>query len=128
MADKKKGVQLTESLARRLVGMLHEFERRERQSKVTRRIPKSSGYIPIMRFELTEDLLAGSSANATLLSQDPDDGTWTAGTSPDDDEEIYDPDLIEAGMKLATGQLILAYRNPASGLLNLLQSSCPVPA
>jgi len=126
MADKKKGVQLSESLARRLVKMLHEFERRERQPKATRRIPKSSGYLPVMRFELTEDLLAFSSANATRMIQDPDDGTWTLGDSPEDDEEIYDTDLIGTGNKLVDGTAIYAYREPTSGLMNLLQSPCPV--
>jgi hypothetical protein len=124
MADKKKGVQLTESLARRLVGMLHEFERRERQPKATRRIPKSSGYLPILRYKLTEALNDNDHATATLTTQDASDGTWDDGTSPDDDEEIYSDSSTFSTGAIASGSYVLAWRNPATGLLNLLQGPC----
>lgn len=125
MAD-KKGVQITESFARRLAKLLRWGERKMQPAPTKRRrLDKANGYVAILRYKLTEDLTQGSNATATLTTQNSSTGAWTDGTSPDDDEEIYDG-VLQTGYKIASGQIVYVYRNPASGLLNLLQTiNCP---
>ena len=91
-----------------------------------RRIPKRQDYVAIVHAVLTEDLLSGDSATATLLYQDTD-GVWSAGDPTDDEVIIYASEYagsfpISAGKKLADGVVVIAARNPASGCLNLIGS------
>jgi len=119
-----KGVQFSEDTARRLVAMLRDFERRKRPPKSARRLPKMGGYVAILRYKLTEALNDNDHATATLTFQDASDGTWDDGTSPDDDEEIYSDSSTFSTGAIASGSYVLAWRNPATGLLNLLQGPC----
>lgn len=125
----EKGVQFDEATARRLIKAMRLVERELRpKAKRRRRVPKVGGFLPIMRYVLNEDLLAGDSASATRDIQDPDDGTWDALDGADATEDVYDG-VMEAGQKLPTNRIIYVYREPSSGLLNLIQAQgCPEPA
>jgi len=122
-SEPKKGVQFSESTGRRLIAMLREFDRLKRRPKA-RRIPKSGGYLPILRFKLTENLNNDSNATATQTFQNPSTGAWLDGTSPDDDEEIYSDSSTFSSGHITSGSYVLAWRNPATGHLNLLQGPC----
>lgn len=123
MANPKK-VVLSEAAARRLIKIMPFVERMMRAPKGRRRVPKVGQFIPIFRYKLTEDLPDNDHATATLTRQDASDGTWDDGTSPDDDEEVYsDASTFTAG-HIPANSYILVWRNPATGLLNLLQGPC----
>lgn len=122
MAD--KGVQFDPATAKRLIKAMRLVERELRpKAKRRRRVPKVSGYLAVMRYRLTEQLLAGASAAGVRTIQDPDDGTWS--DLDDVEEDIYD-DILPADTALEIDDIAIVYREPSSGLLNLLQAQkCP---
>lgn len=122
MAD--KGVQFDAATAKRLVKAMRLVEKHLRPTaKKKRRVPKAGGYLAVMRYRLTEQLLAGASAAGVRTIQDPDDGTWSDLDTVE--EDIYD-DLLPTGTALEIDDIAYVFREPSSGLLNLLQTkNCP---
>lgn len=137
----KSGV-ITEEFARRLGVALRWVERlmQLEGTPTPQKNYRGRGFIPIVWVKLTEDLLRDNIASGTLLYQDDDpdaDGTggdWSEGADDDDTVIVYAKhltgtiNLIPVDYKLASGCVVACSRNPQSGLLNLLQSTCcPVP-
>lgn len=121
----QKGALPAVSFLMRLAKVLPWAERQMRLGGSTRRLKKSGGYLPIFRYKLVDNLTSGTgtSATATLTFQESD-GTWLDGTSPDDDAELYADSSTFSSGHIASGSYVLVWRNPATGLLNLLQGPC----
>lgn len=122
----EKGVLISRQFARRIAKILPWAETAMRLGIGSRRIPKAGGYLPILRYKLVDNLTSGTgtSATATLTFQNPSTGAWSDGTSPDDDAEIYADSSTFSSGHIASGSYVLVWRNPATGLLNLLQGPC----
>jgi hypothetical protein len=130
--------RITERFAKKIAKAVKQSEAdsRHRDSSTPKRIPRATGLVAIEWVKLTEDLLRDDIASGTLLyqSDDPDaDGTggdWTEGAEDYDTVTVYAKhltgtiNLIPDGYKLASGCVVACSRNPQSGLLNLLQSTC----
>ena len=113
-----------------------ERDMRTRKARPKKRTRQARGFIPIVWVKLTADLNRNSFAAGTLLYQadDPGDdgagGAWTLGTDDDATVKVFAKhltgtiNLIPDGYKLASGCVVACSRNPQSGLLNLLQSTC----
>lgn len=134
--------RITERFAKKIAKAVKQSEHdgRRRDSSTPGRKRRAAGMVAIEWVKLTEDLLRNDIASGTLLYQadDPDaDGTgaaWSEGAEDYDTVIVYAKhltgtiNLIPVDYKLASGCVVACSRNPQSGLLNLLQSTCcPVP-
>jgi len=130
--------RITERFAKKIAKAVKQSEAasRRRDSSTPKRIPRTTGLVAIEWVKLTADLTRNSFAAGTLLYQaaDPDGdgsgGAWTEGTEDYDTVKVFSKhltgtiNLIPSGFKLASGCVVACTRNPQSGLLNLLQSTC----
>lgn len=89
------------------------------------RIPKRQDYVAVVHVVLTADLNSDSSAAGTLLYQDETTGSWSVGDATLDAVTVYAKSYssktpITSGKKIASGNVVICARNPASGLLNVI--------
>lgn len=133
--SKDRGV-ISLEFAKRIAAVVRYVERMMGKGVVATSPRRESFYIPIVWVKLTADLNRNSFAAGTLLKQadDPDNdgagGAWTLRTDDAATVKVFAKhltgtiNLIPDGFKLASGCVVACSRNPQSGLLNLLQSTC----
>ena len=91
---------------------------------------RATEYVPVQHVLLSQDLSSGGSANGVLMYQSIN-GVWSAGTADEDVVKVYAKGYssqtpIESGKKFASGRIVIAARNPGSGLLNIVSAwGCP---
>jgi hypothetical protein len=88
---------------------------------------KGQGYYEIGVARLTENLAAGDHATATIQRQNPSTAAFSDSEADDAEVEIYDSlEFLSSTDSeiLASGCIVIFWRNPATGFRNLIGSPC----